>query len=403
MSIQEETIIGVYKITNIITHKYYIGYSKNIYKRFYRHRDRLKNNSHGNINLQRSYNKYTLEAFTFEILHIFDNIEDAKSKELEYLRNLEIKEKLYNIHYNNSGGDTLSNHPDKENIIKRITTTITDNYSKMTEQEKKYKHGHPMEKNGMFGKTHTEKTRKIISEKNKGIPKNLGFKHSNKMKEKLSKIAKNRIQEKNPFYGKTHTEEFKKRLSESRKGKTTNLGLSITIDNIIYNSLIEASEKLKIPVPTISWRIKSKNSKFINYNYTHEEPVKTPLSTKISINNVEYNSVKEAHKKLNFSVKYISKRLNSHDEEDSEWKILNKPRDKRVKLSKTGMIPNKLHVVTGDTHIYSNHVQQVKEQLSRNTSVLPVLVLSKDIATKDYSEMTIDDFEIIGYFPIHQS
>lgn len=70
-----------------------------------------------------------------------------------------------------------------------------------------------------------------------------------------------------------------------------------------------------------------------------------------------------------------------------------------ILAARTGMIPDKLHVVTGDTHIYSNHVQQVKEQLSRNTSVLPVLVLSKDIATKDYSEMTIDDFEIIGYFP----
>jgi group I intron endonuclease len=77
MTSRKEIIIGVYKITNKITGKYYIGYSKNIYERWTNHRRFLKNNKHINIKLQRSYNKHTLEAFTFEILHIFDNIEEA--------------------------------------------------------------------------------------------------------------------------------------------------------------------------------------------------------------------------------------------------------------------------------------------------------------------------------------
>lgn len=215
----DEDIIGVYKITNTITGKYYIGYTKHINKRFDEHRNMLKNGNHINIILQRSYNKYTLEAFTFEILHTFDNIEDAKNKELEYLGNLEIRQLLYNIHYNNSGGDTLSNHPDREDIIKRITNTLNDNYSKMTTQEKKDKHGQYGEKNGMFGKTHTEEARKNISEKNKGISKNLGFKHSDEMKNKLSKIGKTRTGDKNPFYGKKLSDDTKKQMSESRKGK----------------------------------------------------------------------------------------------------------------------------------------------------------------------------------------
>lgn len=70
----------VYKITNTITGKYYIGYAKDIYKRFKEHRNTLKNGNHQNIILQRSYNKYTLDSFTFEILHQFDNVENAKIK-----------------------------------------------------------------------------------------------------------------------------------------------------------------------------------------------------------------------------------------------------------------------------------------------------------------------------------
>lgn len=362
MKTQKEIIIGVYKITNSITGKYYIGYAKDINKRFKEHRNTLKNGNHQNIILQRSYNKYTLNSFTFEILHTYDNIEYAKNKELEYLENLEIKDLLYNLHYNNSGGDILSNHPDRIDIINRITNTVNDNYSKMTDQEKKEKHGQPGEKNGMFGKTHTEKVKKIISESSK-----------NKSKEVIKKIsehAKTRTGDKNPFYGKKVSDENKNKISESNKTRKNNVETSkkITIDNINYNSLSEASEKLKIPIPTISWRIKSKTKKFENYKYTDEENIKVSLSTKISINNVEYNSVEEASKKLNVTNGYISRRLNSADEEDSEWKVLDKPRDKRKQTGRKVMIND----------IIYNSVKEASEKLNIIESTLTKRLNSKE-------------------------
>jgi thymidylate synthase/dihydrofolate reductase len=70
-----------------------------------------------------------------------------------------------------------------------------------------------------------------------------------------------------------------------------------------------------------------------------------------------------------------------------------------ILAARTGMTPDKLHVVTGDTHVYLNHLEQVKEQLCRPTTTLPVLLLSKEIETKEYTEITIDDFQVIGYFP----
>lgn len=66
---------------------------------------------------------------------------------------------------------------------------------------------------------------------------------------------------------------------------------------------------------------------------------------------------------------------------------------------KVGMKPNKLVIFTGDSHIYKNHVQQVKLQLSRKKRSLPVLLLDDSIIYKDFKDMKIKDFELVGYFP----
>ena len=80
----------------------------------------------------------------------------------------------------------------------------------------------------------------------------------------------------NPFFGKQHSEETKKKLSESRKGKKPTNMKQVIIDNIIYESLVEASRQTDIPSTTILWRIKSKNKKYENYQ--SHPPIKAPLS-----------------------------------------------------------------------------------------------------------------------------
>ena len=54
-----------------------------------------------------------------------------------------------------------------------------------------------------------------------------------------------------------------------------------------------------------------------------------------------------------------------------------------------------LIISTGDTHIYSNHVEQVKEQLSRGEYPLPTLKLNMDI--KDIDKFTMDDIVLFDY------
>lgn len=75
---------GIYKITNTINGKVYIGQSININKRFKTHLSDLKYNRHHNIYLQKSFNKYGPEAFEFKVIK-FCPIEKLDDLEKKYI------------------------------------------------------------------------------------------------------------------------------------------------------------------------------------------------------------------------------------------------------------------------------------------------------------------------------
>jgi len=51
----------------------------------------------------------------------------------------------------------------------------------------------------------------------------------------------------------------------------------------------------------------------------------------------------------------------------------------------------------GDAHIYTNHIDQVKEQLKRDFKPLPKIILNPKI--KDIFNFEYEDFELVGYDP----
>ena len=63
----------------------------------------------------------------------------------------------------------------------------------------------------------------------------------------------------------------------------------------------------------------------------------------------------------------------------------------------TGLKPGEFVHTFGDLHLYSNHLEQAKEQLSREPRLLPVMRVNPEV--KDIHEFVFEDFAIEEYDP----
>ena len=276
---------GIYKIINLSNLKFYIGSSKNIQQRWLRHLKDLKNNCHHNIHLQRSFNKYGIDNFHLEIIEATSDLLNREQYYLDLWK--PYYPTGYNIGVRSSGGDNISNHPNKEDIKQKISTTMKKRYQNESIDKKNQRSEKVKGKlNPNFGKKWSESQRQKASNFRKDK------KMSSDTRHKMSIISKTRWQNpdfkhkmkdkrkgiNNSFYGKKHTENSKKLIRDKQKlryeqmtdeekiKKIPNMR-KVSINNTIYNSVTEAARHLKVVPATILYRIKSKNSKFINYKY----------------------------------------------------------------------------------------------------------------------------------------
>lgn len=68
-------MIGIYKITNRINNRCYIGYSTNLKQREKSHFMTLKSGKHYSLLMQEDYNIYTKNNFNFEIIcHLYKSV-----------------------------------------------------------------------------------------------------------------------------------------------------------------------------------------------------------------------------------------------------------------------------------------------------------------------------------------
>ena len=166
-------VCGVYKITNTVNCKLYIGSSVEIGKRICQHKADLRNNNHHSKHLQNAWNKYGENMFKFEIVEVHEDGRDSlREREQWYIDQLNSCDRNigYNINNFASGGGLFGENNPMFNNSHLIAG----------------------DKNGFFGKRHSVDTKRTISEKNSGTN--------------------------SPWYGRKHTAEQILKISESHKG-----------------------------------------------------------------------------------------------------------------------------------------------------------------------------------------
>lgn len=75
----------IYGIKNNINNQYYIGQTINYKSRVHKHKSDLRLGNHCNSHLQRSYNKYGEEAFTYEILEVVEDYSTIGERERSWI------------------------------------------------------------------------------------------------------------------------------------------------------------------------------------------------------------------------------------------------------------------------------------------------------------------------------
>lgn len=218
----------IYKATNLINNKIYIGKTVlSLEQRIKNHLKKSKTNKR--IYFHKAIHKYGIENFKWEIIYNSSSLKDLNEKEIYYINYYRKNKnnKIYNITNGGSGGDTLSNHPNKKNICKKIGKSqrgkpkppFTEEHKKNIgnahrgkfvgkEARKHLSIACKGKKNGMYGKHHSEETKRKISEKRKGIFP------STEIRKKLSIACRGK---KNGMYGKHHSLKSRRLMGKRRK------------------------------------------------------------------------------------------------------------------------------------------------------------------------------------------
>ena len=315
----------IYKTTNLINNKIYIGKDTTSDPRYFG----------SGLLIKRAFKKYGSENFIKEVIDTSDDYNELSKKEIYWISfyNSTDKKIGYNISNGGDGGDTLSNHPDLE-IIKEKISKNSPKKGKTYEEafgeeiSKKYKenlsksntrHNLGKKLDELYSSEKSERIRKSISNSSKinwtperkklhsNFAKNNIYKSllSDKSIEKnrnylnerwsnwrnteikiieslniedlvsyLNKIPNSLFSNRSDFYkfiGNDKHELIKKNLLKNRIPNKNNESnkKSIIIDNIRYESISDAVKILNIDRSLIRSRLKS--SHFKNYLYQDDE------------------------------------------------------------------------------------------------------------------------------------
>lgn len=322
----------IYKITNTLNGKIYIGKDTTSDPKYYG----------SGLLIRRSIDKYGIDNFTKEIIDITEDYNELSNKEIYWIKhfNSTNPEIGYNISEGGDGGNTLSNHPDLDVIKEKISknnpkTGKTYEEAFGIEKAKSYK-----EK--LLKNVHNSVLSQKAIEKNKKNWEEYWVKYTERCEFLKSEIQLGNIEPyidelnnikancRNGFLLNTngffdyfghHLKPFlyknykpKKEVKVREKKKV----YPIIIDGIVYKSIYDASRKLGLNKHAITHRVKSqyfptylycddtlneKNGKYNKVDMRNRE--------KISIEGVEYESIMEASRSIKMLSHAVIHRLSS--------------------------------------------------------------------------------------------
>lgn len=238
---------GIYIIRNIQNGKIYVGQSKNIPHRFKQHLEKLINNKHYNKYLQRAFNKYGNSSF--ELTPIYYCKEEELSKIESYF--IKLYKSCNKIHGYNLTEDT-SRHiysTRKQIGITNRELLIRNNLKKIENARKVNQYS----LDGKFIKT-WKSSKEITNTLNIEIG-NLNhylnnFTTTKSLKDFMWKW----------FNGNTND------IQAYRRGRATK---KILVNNIIFNSINEASNNLNISIDTIRRCLKGIKLQYKGYKFNY--------------------------------------------------------------------------------------------------------------------------------------
>lgn len=229
-------MVGIYRITNLVNVKTYIGQSIDIKRRFCDHRC-ISHES--NIHLKRALKKYGKDNFKYEVLEECD-VSELDEREIYYISTLKPE-------YNVASGGQGSHKTLPEEVRQVISQKSKEQWQRKSDEEKMYIIKHNL-KGQPKGHPVSAETRKKLRDKN------LGKKQS---AETINKRKQTFIEKKKNGYVQTNAS-HKKKIICVETGE-------------IFDSVKETGEHLNVSPSNISHVLKGRQKSVKGYHFEYLE------------------------------------------------------------------------------------------------------------------------------------
>lgn len=245
---------GVYRITVQPTGHFYIGSAANMPSRREQHLKALRQAGHHNLLLQRLFDAHGEASLEFSVIELCETRQKAYETEAEVMEEYAASDRMLNIGKHTRGGDNLSRHPNRLEVIARTSATLKKQVAALGPDGRQAKYGQPGEKNGMWRRAHTAAAKEKIRIQARGNRNSAGREMPQAQRERLAEQARQRTGSANGFFGRSHSAESRSRMGPAL-GTLPTSRRPLQIDGQNYTSIKRAMLALGLSRYVIKQRL----------------------------------------------------------------------------------------------------------------------------------------------------